>query len=143
MAHYFTDVEAAGSGLFNGPEGNYGDLTAVSTALQQFAQAEGALTAAQSSTKATSALFLIGLLRRNIDYAMADTAISYYTLKGDSSESDAAKSFTQQLVQQNRFAGIIDQNWFSMRRYDSTVTWYGTFPSVLRQYATGFHNSCQ
>ncbi len=142
MALYFDDVEAAGRSLFNSYSGDYGNLTAVKNARGRFLDAKNDLAAAQSSTTAGVPLFLIDLLMKNIDFAIADTNISYYTLLGDQSEADAAKSLTEQLVDSYRFDGIILQNYSSMSRYDSTVTADGIAPWVYQQYASGFAQSC-
>ncbi len=145
MANYFTEVEAAGRTLFDSPTGNYGDLTAVTAARNYFSQAKSSLQAGLSSlqaapiNKATIPRFLIGLLMKNIDYAIADTEISYYKLLRDTDQSNDAKIRTQHFVEDNRFAGIILQDNYSMKRYGSKVdlSW------VLDQYATAFATSCQ
>ncbi len=143
MALYFKDVELAGRNLFNSAAGDYGNLTAVRNARGRFMDAKDDLARAQSSTTAAVPLFLIGLLMKNIDFAIADTNISYYTLLGDQSEADAAKSLTEQMVDSYRFDGIILQDYYSISRYDSTVTWTGLLPWVHQQYARGFAQSCQ
>lgn len=122
MDLYFKNVEAAGRILFD--QDDYGNLATVSAARDLFIQAKSNLTEAGSSTEAAPVLFLIGLLMKNINYAIADTEISYYTLLGNSRDADTAKSLTKQLVEENRNTGIITRNGYSMGRYDdNTLTW--------------------
>jgi hypothetical protein len=143
MAHYFNDVEAAGGDLFTIAAGNYTSLTGVTSARASFLNAKNDLAAAQASTTDAVPLFLTGLLAKNIDFAIADTDISYYQLLGDQTDEAAAQSLTKQLISSYRFDGIILQDYYSMSRYDSTVTWTGLIPSVHQQYASGFAQSCQ
>ena len=142
MALYFNDVEAAGRDLFNNAGGDYGNLTSVSNARTSFLSAKNDLAAAQASTTDAEPLFLIGLLMENIDFAIADTNYSYYTLLGDGTDAAAAKTLSQQLLDSYRFSGIVMEDYYALSRYDKTITYDGIAPWVHQQYESGFAQSC-
>jgi len=113
VAAYLDCVERAGRTLFTKFRGDYDDLDAVAAALEDFRRAREHLASArQSVDDGGTAAFLLDRLETNAEFAVADTEISYYELRGDEAEAQAARERTRDLVEGHAFDGVVlHSNW--------------------------------
>jgi hypothetical protein len=142
MLLYYSKVEEAGRLFFNSPSGNYSNLQVVAKVLNDYVEAKNILLEAQKVQLSNSASFLITLLTKNAEYAVADFEIYYYTRLSDVPKLNNAKLITKTLIENNRFNGIILHNYNSARRYDDTVNYYEVTPFFCDLYEKAFDSNC-
>ncbi|UHA72472.1 DUF4838 domain-containing protein [Paenibacillus sp. 481] len=123
VAAYLVLVENTGRQLFDRFRGNYGDLNVITSTRANYVQARTNLTQAAAKTPAnSSSAFILQRLLWNIDYAIADTEVSYYSLQRNSGKLLQAKQATKGYVETHKFNGIITQSLWALNRYQGNAT---------------------
>ena len=118
MAAYLDLVEDAGRALYDRVQGNYENLENVSKVREGYLEAKASLDRAARRVEAGSAgAFLVQRLGWNLDYAVADTEISYYHLLQEPDESERARERLQELITRHRFDGVLLDSPFIGRRH--------------------------
>ncbi|MBH5320191.1 DUF4838 domain-containing protein [Paenibacillus sp. GSMTC-2017] len=123
VSAYLVIVENTGRNLFDRFRGNYGDLNAVSSARTNYIQAKTKLTqAAANAPLHSSSAFILQRLLWNINYAISDTEITYYSLTNNPVKLQQAKLATKTSVDTHKFNGIITQSLWTLNRYQGNAT---------------------
>lgn len=134
MSEYLRLVERAGRAVFNGPTGDYEDQEVLEAVRGDYLRARRVLAAANGKLPAGEpAEFLVRRLAWNLDFAIADTEISYYRSSAQPAEMAEAQKRTRALVGAHRLDGIILQNHYAMQRYGVAAD-YGSLGWVFRMY---------
>jgi hypothetical protein len=121
---YLGLVEETGRTLFTQPRGRYDSAAVVGAVRDRYVLAREALVAAgMPAEDMDAASFLLRRLVWNLDFAIADTAISYHALRYEPDAMMAARERAQALVERHRLDGIILQNSHLQRRYQPGLDW--------------------
>lgn len=137
MKSYFSMAEEAGRQMFTSPAGEFGNLVTVLQVRDTLFSAQQELIMAGQAANQPQAKFLIDALMIVHAYTMNDIDISYYLLQGNQSRSNEAKEKVHSFIEVYRFNGIILQNYFSIFRYDPTITRLSV-NWVYKDYRTAF-----
>ena len=115
---YLAHVERAGRAIFDRPRGNYQSIEAVSGAKRSYALAREALAGAESRLVPDSdGAFMVERLGWNLDYAIADTDISYHQLRSEFVEADRSKQRAERIAVEHQFDGVVMNSWRHFDRY--------------------------
>jgi hypothetical protein len=116
VSAYLDHVERAGRLLFDRADGNYGSIDVVRTVRDEYLAADKVLSGVVADEGSTA--FLVGRLRENLAYAIADVEIDYHRLMADRPAEQAAARRTAALVEQLRGRGIVVDSVWTRRRLD-------------------------
>jgi hypothetical protein len=136
MSEYFDLVESAGRSVFNTPTGDMGNQTRVTEMRNKYITAKNKLEAAYQLTQSgSSEQYMIQRLLWNIEYAIADIEVNYYSNLGDNASASLAKLSAMNSMNAHRHDGIILQNSYSMRKF---INNYGNTDWVYEMYKDTF-----
>ena len=122
MHRYLDVVDQAGRALWPNATGDYGRLSAVSRALHKYLRAERHLRGAiRVLPPRSSKAFVVRRLRWNLNYAVLDTATSYWALRGRPPLSRRAAQAAEALVRKHRLDGSVLDSFFAGSRYGDGV----------------------
>lgn len=119
IASYLGHVERAGRLLFDRADGNYGCADVVRVVRDEYLAAGKVLSRVEADEE--PAAFLVGRLRQNLDYAIADTEIDYYRLLGDEPAWQEAIRRTAALLEELRGRGIVVDSVWTRKRLHPTA----------------------
>jgi hypothetical protein len=115
---YLSAVEDAGEVLWPGPDGAYGDIHAVARARKDYLSAQRALANMRNlAPEASRSAFLAERLGWNLDFALHDTASTYWQLSGDPSRAAAERSLAEEQMMLHRLDGVLLDCPYARRRY--------------------------
>lgn len=137
MKAYFSVVEDAGRQMFTGPAGEFGNLVTVRQVRDTLFSAQQELILARQFADQPQAKFIIDALFISQIYTMNDIDISYYLLMENQPRAVEAREKAHSYIDTYRFNGIILQNYFSIYRYDPTITRLSV-NWVYKDYRTAF-----
>ena len=122
MHRYLDAVDKAGRALWVNAAGDYGNPSSTAQALRSYVNAGRALRAAFNALPPRSSkAFVIQRLGWNLDYAVLDTAISYWSVRGRTRLSAKAARAAETLVRKHRLDGSVLDSFFAADRYGDGV----------------------
>lgn len=123
MGAYVELMEHAGRLLFDRVRGNYDSPEVVTKVRECYLEAVGVLSAAREKVEDQSgSALVIERLGWNLDFAIADTEVDYYRLRGEQQKLEEARQRARTLADAHSFDGIILQCTALVRRYDASVS---------------------